>query len=120
VGQIIGGRLFPEPDQADLRREFVKRWAQNDRQAYVWSVDAIMGWSVMERLPSLSAPTLLVAAEHDYTPVTTKNRIAARIPNARVAVVDDARHALPVEKPDVFNALVEDFLTQDVFSSEAE
>lgn len=113
VGQIIGSRLFPTPDQTDLRREFVKRWAQNDRQAYVWSVDAIMGWSVMERLPSLSAPTLFVASEHDYTPVTTKNRIAARMPNARVAVVDDARHALPVEKPDEFNALVEEFLTQE-------
>jgi pimeloyl-ACP methyl ester carboxylesterase len=63
---------------------------------------------------------LLVASEHDYTPVTTKNRIAARIPNARVAVVGDARHALPVEKPDEFNALVEEFLPQDAFSSEVD
>ncbi len=113
VGQIIGGRLFPNPDQTDLRREFVKRWSQNDRQAYLWAIDAILGWGVTERLPSISAPTLLVAAEHDYTPVATKNRIAARMPNARVAMVENARHALPVEKPDVFNAIVEDFLTEN-------
>ena len=120
VGKIIAGRLFPKPDQTNLRREFIKRWSQNDRQAYLWSIDAIMGWSVKERLSSLSAPTLLVAAEHDYTPVATKNRIATHIPDARVAVVDDARHALPVEKPEAFNSIVEEFLTSECASSEPE
>mgnify|MGYP006281661993 CR=1 FL=1 len=110
VGRLLAGRLFPKPDQESHRREFIKRWAQNDEQAYVWSVDAIMGWSVWDRLPSISASTLLVSSDQDYTPVAAKNRIAARMPNAELAVVDDARHALPVEKPDVFNALVDDFL----------
>jgi pimeloyl-ACP methyl ester carboxylesterase len=110
VGRLLAGRLFPKPDQDSLRREFIKRWAQNDKQAYVGSVDAIMGWSVRDRLPSIAVPTLLVSSDQDYTPVAAKNRIAARMPNAELAVVEDARHALPVEKPDAFNALVADFL----------
>jgi len=32
------------------------------------------------------------------------------MPNAELAVVDGARHALPVERPDEFNALLDDFL----------
>lgn len=112
VGRLLAGRLFPKPNQETHRREFVKRWSQNDKQAYLWSVDAIMGWSVMDRLPTISAPTLLVSSDQDYTPVSAQNRIVARMPNAELAVVEDARHALPVEKPDAFNALVEAFLSR--------
>ena len=112
VGRLIARRLFVEPGQEALRREFVRRWAENDKQGYLWSVDAIMGWSVTDRLSSITAPTLLVSSEHDYTPVTEKNRIAATMPRADLAVVEEARHALPVEKPDTFNALLEDFLAR--------
>lgn len=110
VGKLIADRLFVEPDQDELRHEFVERWSQNDRQAYLWSIDAIMGWSVWDRLSHISAPTLLVAAEHDYTPVSEKNRIVAEMPRADLVVIEDARHALPVEKPEAFNAAVETFL----------
>jgi pimeloyl-ACP methyl ester carboxylesterase len=110
VGQILARRLFVKPDQEDLRQEFVQRWAENDKQAYLWSVDAIMGWSVWDRLPSIKTPTLLLTAEHDYSPVAEKNRIAAQMPHADLSVIEEARHALPVEKPDAFNAAVERFL----------
>lgn len=112
VGKIIAKKLFVKPDQEDLRREFVRRWSRNDKQAYVWSVDAIMGWSVWDRLPGIAVPTLLVASDEDYTPVSDKERIAARMPNAELTVVRDARHALPVERPDDFNAIVDDFLAR--------
>ena len=112
VGRLIARRLFVEPEQEDLRQEFVRRWAENDKQGYLWSVDTIMGWSVAGRLSSITAPTLLVSSEHDYTPVTEKNRIAATMPYADLTVVEDARHALPVEKPEAFNALLEDFLAR--------
>lgn len=112
VGRIIADRLFVKPEQEALRREFVRRWAENDKQGYLWSVDAIMGWSIVDRLPSITAPTLLVSSEHDYTPVSEKNRIAAVMPRADLAVVEGARHALPVEKPDAFNALLRDFLAR--------
>jgi pimeloyl-ACP methyl ester carboxylesterase len=110
VGKLIADRLFVKPDQEELRREFVERWAKNDKQAYLWSIDAIMGWSVWDRLSCIPAPTLLVASEHDYTSVSEKNRIVAEMPHADLAVVEDARHALPVEKPAAFNAIVEGFL----------
>jgi pimeloyl-ACP methyl ester carboxylesterase len=110
VGQLIARRLFVEPDQEELRQEFIRRWAENDKKGYLWSVDAIMGWSVWDRLATIAVPTLLVASEHDYTPVTEKNRIVAEMPRAELAVVDGARHALPVERPSAFNALLRRFL----------
>lgn len=113
VGQLLAGKLFVKPSQEDLRRKFVRRWAQNDKQAYLWSVDAIMRWSVTDRLDRIDVPTLLISSDEDYTPVSAKERVAARMPNAELAVVDDARHALPVEHPEEFNEIVDSFLARD-------
>lgn len=110
VGRLLAHTLFVKPEQDDLRRMFVRRWAQNDKQAYLQAMDAIMRWSVADRLGRIPTPTLLVSSDEDYTPVTAKRRMAARMPNAEVAVVGDARHALPVERPAAFNATVEAFL----------
>jgi len=110
VGKIIADKLFVRPDQENLRREFVERWADNDPAAYVRTVDAIMGWSVQDRLHEIDIPSLFVSSEHDYTPVSSKNLAVARMPNAELAVVDGARHALPVEKPEAFNAILDDYL----------
>jgi pimeloyl-ACP methyl ester carboxylesterase len=112
VGRLLARKLFVKPSQEELRRKFVRRWSQNDKQAYLWSVDAIMRWSVADRLDRITAPALLVSSDEDYTPAATKNRSAARMPNAELSVVKDARHALPAEKPDVFNELVDDFLAR--------
>jgi len=110
VGKRIAQRLFVKPTQEDLRRTFVRRWARNDKQAYLWSMDAIMRWSVADRLAHIDVPTLFLSSDEDYTPPAAKNRIAARMPDAELAVAEDARHALPVERPDEFNAVVGDFL----------
>ena len=112
VGTLIANRLFVKPNQETLRTEFIERWAENDVDAYVASVDAIMGWSVADRLDRITVPTLLVSSEHDYTPVAAKNRTVARLSNAELAVVDGARHALPVEQPDTFNAVLDRFLEE--------
>lgn len=110
VGQLLAGQLFVKPSQEALREKFVRRWARNDKQAYLWSVDAIMRWGVTDRLKDIDVPVLLVSSDEDYTPVSAKERIAAQLPDAELAVVEDARHALPVEKPAVFNELAGEFL----------
>lgn len=112
VGRLLARKLFVKPGQENLRRLFVERWSQNDKRAYLWSIDAIRRWSVTDRLDRTAAPTLLVSSDEDYTPVAAKERVAAQMPDAELTVVEDARHALPVEKPEVFNELVEDFLSR--------
>lgn len=112
VGQLLAQKLFVKPEQEELRRKFRRRWAQNDREAYLWSVDAIRRWSVEDRLGRIRAETLVVAADEDYTPIATKNRLVAQISNAEIAVIEDTRHALPVEKPGAFETLVSDFLAR--------
>ncbi len=110
MGAALAARLYPEPGQAYLRAQMSERWARNERRAYADSLRALVGWSVMDRLAEIATPTLVVAADQDYTPVAWKRAWAARMPDARVAVVAGSRHGTPVDRPDALNATLEEFL----------
>jgi 3-oxoadipate enol-lactonase len=110
VGRHLSATLFPDPEQALLRQQFIKRWSRNALSPYLRSLQAIGNWSITKRLPEIFCPVLLIAAEYDYTPVTAKETMATAIPDARVVVIPDSRHAVPVEKPAAFNRVVQEFL----------
>lgn len=110
MGERIGARLLPRPEQAARRATFVERFAQNDPQAYLNSLKALIGWSVTDRLGSLRCPVLVVASEHDYTSRAFKEAYARKIPGARLVVLPDAHHAAPLERPAEFNAILAEFL----------
>lgn len=112
MGEVLSKRLFIKPEQAELRRVFVERWAENDRRAYRDAMLAIPGWSVADRLETIQCPALVVAADEDYTPVSVKEAYAARMPNAELVVIRDSRHATPVEAPQQFNDIVTAFLSK--------
>ena len=113
MAKLIAKRLFPKPGQDDLQRAFIDRLAANDKRCYLASLRAIFaGWSVADRLAQIGCPVLVLASDQDYTPVALKKAYAARLPNATLAVVSDARHALPIERPGEFNAALEKFLMQ--------
>ncbi len=110
VGEILSKRMFPGPDYADIRKTFVERWAENDRRAYLEAMKAILDFDISDRIAKIDAPTLIVSADDDYIPVAAKRAYAARMPNARVEVIPDSRHGLPVEKPEEFNRAALEFL----------
>jgi pimeloyl-ACP methyl ester carboxylesterase len=111
IAETIGTRLFPEPGQADLRQMAIEGFAANDKAAYKASTGAILGWSVRHQLSDIRCPVLLVAADQDYTPVSTKEAFLAEIPDARLVVIENCRHATPLDQPQAFNAAVGEFLT---------
>ena len=110
IGKALGGKLFPKPEQVELRQKMAERWAKNDKHAYLASFDAIVGWGVQERLSRVTCPTLIVSADRDYTPVTLKETYVKLLPDARLVVIEDSRHATPLDQPEVFNATLLDFL----------
>lgn len=112
LGEVLTRRLFVKPEHAQLRRKFVARWVQNDKRAYLDTLRAMIGWSVVPKLDSIKAPTLIVASEHDYSTVSQQEIHVARIPGAQLVVIPDSRHALPAEKPDEFNRVVLEFLAR--------
>ena len=111
MGEYLAPRLFPKPEQAELRQEIIQRWAQNDKKAYLASMRSFVGWDVTQQLANIQCPTLVISADEDYWPVAEKDAYTAKIPQARLLVINDSRHATPVDQPEVFNTAVLDFLS---------
>lgn len=112
IGEVIGGRLFPELGEAGLKKTFIARWAENDKRAYLDATSALLDWSVTARLNEIKRPVLVVASEWDYTPVAMKEMYLKMIPNGRLAVIPAARHAVPASAPEKFNAVLAEWLAE--------
>jgi len=110
LGQLVADRTLPDEDQAELRERVAEVIADNDKAAYLASMRAIVGWSVVDRLDQITSPMLVVASELDYTPVESKQPIVDEAQDARLTVVAGARHLLPIERPDEFNKILTIFL----------
>lgn len=63
-----------------------------------------------DRLGEIRVPTLIIAGRLDPTGLKRASEIAAAIPAARLAIVDQAGHAPHLERPAPFRRLVVDFL----------
>ncbi|MCJ8167990.1 alpha/beta fold hydrolase [Atopomonas sediminilitoris] len=110
LGKALGKMLFPKPEQQELRDKIAQRWPENDKRAYLSALHAIIGWGVREHLPEINVPTLIISADHDYTPVSLKQAYTREMANARLVVIEDSRHATPLDQPERFNQCVLNFL----------
>jgi pimeloyl-ACP methyl ester carboxylesterase len=83
-----------------------------------WDVVLDKMWQMIRTEPNIafaelervSAPTLLIVADQDFPTLEHSEAMQRSLPNARLEVVPDATHGLPMEKPDVVARLVLDFL----------
>jgi 2-succinyl-6-hydroxy-2,4-cyclohexadiene-1-carboxylate synthase len=66
--------------------------------------------SVLEQLSALAMPTLVVAGALDAKYVALAHQMAAAIPQAQLAIVPDAGHAVHLERPAELAVLVGRFL----------
>jgi len=110
MGESLARDLFPAMEQTSIRETFIERWAENDKRAYLASMKAIMGWSVADRIAGVTIPTLVIASDLDYTPVAFKEAFVTRMPHAKLTVIPNSHHAVPIERPEIFNAIVASFL----------
>ena len=89
--------------------------ASNDPQGYLTTYElfATQDMYRADDLGSIQAPTLVATGELDpgSTPEMAR-QLAARIPGAQVAILDEQRHMMPVESPRLVNQVLLDFLHQ--------
>ena len=112
TGIILGRHLFPKPEQRELREMFATRWTENDKRAYRESLRALLNWDVERHLPEITCPVLVVASDQDYMPLNEKRAYTAKISRAKLVIIEDARHAVTAERPEQFNAILREFLTE--------
>jgi 3-oxoadipate enol-lactonase len=107
---LIAARLFPEPWQRAMREHTARAMASVPANSYLGTGLALARWAILDRLDQLSCRTLLIAAENDYTPLTEKRELAARL-KAELVVVRGSRHGTPFDSVEVTNASLIALLT---------
>jgi pimeloyl-ACP methyl ester carboxylesterase len=65
---------------------------------------------VIDSLPGIDVPTLVLVGEHDRMFLAGSDHMAAKIPAAKKVVIPAAGHAVNIHKPDDFNRAVLEFL----------
>jgi pimeloyl-ACP methyl ester carboxylesterase len=109
VARMVARRLFPHDHQAPMRARVVDVLGAQPVRSYLDTANALAGWCAGERIGALRARTLLVAAEHDYTPLDEKREWARRM-GAAFAVVRGSRHGTPFDSIAATNACLTAFL----------
>ena len=113
MGQVLSTKIFIKPEQEELREKLISRWAENDKKAYLNAFNSFKGWDVNDLLHTIKCPTLIMGSDEDYSPSSLKIEYTKLIPGAKFVEFKDARHALPLEKPDEFNSVLMEFLSNN-------
>lgn len=66
--------------------------------------------SVIDSMPDISVPTLVLIGERDTPFIAATDFMAAKIPGATKVVIPDAGHAANIDQPERFNEAVATFL----------
>jgi 3-oxoadipate enol-lactonase len=84
-----------------------RRTAANDPRAYAAAVRAVSDYNWTAELSRLTVPTLILQGlEDQLTPPGGAVRMSRALPHARLLMITEAGHNLPIEQPEVFHASV--------------
>lgn len=87
-------------ERAALGRVLVDELRRTDPQAYAACCDALARYDLRAELPSVAAPTLVLAGRQDpATPPAHAREIADAVPDASLTELAHASHLAPVEQP---------------------
>ncbi len=72
---------------------------------------------VIESLPAIGVPSLVVVGADDAPFLNASAYMAAKIPGAKLVTIPDAGHAANIDQPEAFNAAMLGFLTETGLAS---
>ena len=103
--------LLARPADPEVRREVVETMSRIHPAAYRIGAEAVWLADQRDRAGAIRVPTLVICGEQDtITPPALSNELAPLISGARMTVIADAGHLTNLERPNEFNALVEEFI----------
>jgi proline iminopeptidase len=114
----LGGAYNPHTTLAMLARDMLGgAWRTRARpRALMFAARHLMpGWTVMDRLPEIQAPTLVLAGRDDFIfPPEHQAELAAGIPGARLQILEGAGHNPQMEQLDALIDAIREFIRPEV------
>jgi 3-oxoadipate enol-lactonase len=103
AARFAATRLFPMAWQRVLRERAAEVIGRVASKVYLGMAKALERWTASERLDRLQARILMIAAEHDFTPLAEKMAMAKAV-RADIAIVHGSRHGTPFDSIKATNA----------------
>jgi len=101
---------YPELLQPELVYEIA---SGGGKPGFIDAFNAILDYDFSDRLPAVEQPTLIVWGRNDrIVPVGGAYRYEQLIPDSSRFVLEDTGHVPMIERPALFNRLLEGFLTE--------
>jgi len=111
--EVVARRVFPRPEEEELRQQVVLRIKQADPRAYRAAMRSLGLFNSLPHLGQIKSPTLVISGEHDTTVrPEAQRKIAESIPGARQAIIPGGGHAVTIDQYEIFNRLLLEFLTE--------
>jgi len=103
--------LLAQPADPAVRGEVVETMARIDPAAYRIGAEAVWLADQSDRARDIRVPTLVLCGSEDrVTPPALSHELVELIAGARYAEIDGAGHLANLERADVFNRTVENFI----------
>jgi pimeloyl-ACP methyl ester carboxylesterase len=111
VRRATASRMHSAHTHADELHEFMRLTRSASREGYLNRLRALTRYDIRDRLHELRIPTLFLAAELDHlVPSVTQARfMAARVPGARVRVLDGHGHSCLIAPGIDLGAILDDW-----------
>jgi 3-oxoadipate enol-lactonase len=106
VSELIGDD--PDPAGLDLARDCM---ASVPEATYRAMVRALIGFDLRHALKNIGVPTLVLSGSKDNNaPAPMMAKMATYVPSATYVEIEGAGHLVNLERPDKFNAALDEFL----------
>jgi pimeloyl-ACP methyl ester carboxylesterase len=95
--------------------QIVHLWTTNEvpEHIYLSQLQAAVSFNSESRLEEIGAPTLVLTGDTDViVPVQNSRNLAARIPGAKLHIVEGGSHTFFIERAEEFNEIVKNFLLE--------
>jgi len=110
---IVNGFFYAGKPPAGYAERFYAAFQQMNLDAGARIAESNNHWSTYERLGELAVPTLIIQGAHDRSKSPEEGvRMAERMPNARLVVLEEAAHSPQWDAPWAFNAAVLPFIME--------
>lgn len=105
------GALLVSADPA-IHSEVIETMAAIDPEAYRIGARAVWLADQRDRAAEIRVPTLIIVGDEDQiTPRALSDELVGLIPGSGLAVIEGASHLANLDKPDAFNAVIDEFLS---------
>ena len=89
-------------------------------EGYTAQLQGIFIWQAYDRLPQISAPTLVIHGANDrLVPPGNGRLIASRVPGARLVIISDANHLFTTDQPAAAHTAILQFLGEQAPPAQA-